>query len=137
VFSISTILLDTFKSTEDNNDYLTDIKPDYHLEASVYFTKCQLLINYYQSESCVIPSEKKYSSEQTESNAETLTQEEMVYESEPIQLEKYYMKLSKTYNKICSYIFKWKLTETNRASFKFNMGIYYHFEFLLLNNFGV
>lgn len=123
VLSISTILLDSINS-EDSNDYLTDIKPDYHLEASVYFSKCQLLINYYQSESCVNCSEKKCTSEQTldSSAGDAISEEESVKESEPFQLEQYYTKLSKTYKKICNYIFKWKLTETNRASFKFNMG---------------
>lgn len=120
-------MLDSIKSTEDSNDYLTDIKPDYHLEASVYFSKCQLLINYYQSESCVNASERKCASEPTldSSTGGALTEEqEVAHEAEPFQLEKYYTNLSKTYKKICSYIFKWKLTETNRASFKFNMGIY-------------
>lgn len=133
VLSISTILLDSIKSTEDSNDYLTDIKPDYHLEASVYFSKCQLLINYFQSESCVNASEKKCTSEPTlDSSADgpIAEEEESTYEAEPFQLEKYYTNLSKTYKKICRYIFKWKLTETNRASFKFNMGIYLHLKML-------
>jgi hypothetical protein len=107
-------LLDTAKSNEENSDYLTDIKPDYHLEAIIYFAKCQLMINYFESESvCFVNTEeKKFEQENNLTNT--------VQPSAEQQLEILYKKLIKANKLIGSSILKWKLTETNRASFRFN-----------------
>lgn len=86
----------------------------------MYFTKCQLIINYYQNESCISQTDKKLASESEFSSeaADTIN----LFESEDTQLESFYKKLVKTNDLVSSCILKWKLTETNRASFKFNLG---------------
>ena len=121
VLSISTILLESTKSTEETSDYLTDIKPDYHLEASIYFIKCQLIIDYYQSESCVdLNNETKQLSEDELIDSAKLQQSVHVG-NETTQMESMLVRLTKNNQQITANILKWKLTETNRASFKFNL----------------
>ncbi len=114
------------KPIEETSDFLTDIKTDYHLESSVYFMKCQLLIDFFQSESCIcekdVTSETEASCNPDPESKSEQTQKLATDEDKP-QLERFYEKLVRTNELICTCILKWKITETNRGSFKFNMGI--------------
>ncbi len=101
--SISTILI---KSPQDDEfSYMTDIRPDFHLESAVYLAKCQLIIDYCQTESSV-PLTEDFQvplNKQTEQPIETI-----------------YAKLLHSNEIICGRITKWKLNETNRTSFNFH-----------------
>ena len=48
VLSISSILLKPPNSESNEFNYLTDATPDFHLEASVYLLKCQLIADYFK-----------------------------------------------------------------------------------------
>ncbi len=114
------------KPVEEMSDFLTDIKTDYHLESSVYFMKCQLLIDFFQSESCIDESQSTGEAETCVEGGAELTdgqKQAAVNEETRSQEERFYEKLVRTNDIICSCILKWKITETNRGSFKFNMGM--------------
>jgi len=103
--SISTVLIKSPQEENNEFNYLTDIRPDYHLESAVYLAKCQLVLDYCQTESIVELNEDF----QTPLNKE---------KDQPIDV--IYNKLIRCNETICERITKWKLNETNRTSFNFN-----------------
>lgn len=110
VLSIPTVLLDNKTSIE--NRFYTDANPDYRLESSVYLYKCQLLIDFYDMESLVtIPS----------SDGDLKEDQTQSFKSEKVDLDNLFKKLRKSVETLVKHYLKWKLHETNRSSFLFNI----------------
>ncbi len=95
-----------FKS---DGSFYTDATPDYNIESIVYLAKCQLLLDYYQIDTLIRPQDE----EQDESNTNN--------QETPIDFEGLHKKLTKCKETLQSRLLKWKLHETNRHSFLFNV----------------
>ena len=81
--------------------FYSDTSPDYKLESSVYLCKCQLLTDYYEVEFSL----------NSESKSEAFK----------LDLENLYNKMIKILEQLIKYNLKWRLYETNRCSFVFNI----------------
>ena len=79
--------------TQNQSNIYTDATPDYNLESIIYQSKCHLLIDYFELDS----DELK------------------------VDFEDLFKKLKKCKETLTKRILKWKLHETNRASFLFNV----------------
>lgn len=93
--SVSLIKNDRPRST----DFYNDLNPDYHLESAVYLVKSHLMIDYFDLKS---------------------SSDEDKYEFKAESLEALLQRVSKSLETIIRYMIKWKVEETNRASFHFN-----------------
>ena len=116
VLTIPASLLDS-KSASDNQFY-TDVNPDYHMEANVYVAKCQLMFDYYQVDSIIKSNSDKdeFDLVFTDSDGNKASHHTL----ETVELIVLHQKLVKLNQILVKHILEWKLHETNRASFLFS-----------------
>ena len=114
VLAIPVVLIEP----KTNNQFYIDINPDYHMEALVYLSKCQLMFEYYQVDSFIKSNaaSDEYDLVFTDSEGNKIANK-----LENIELEVLYKKLLKQNQTLVKHIFEWKLKETNRASFLFSL----------------
>ena len=101
-----------------NNQFYTDINPDYHMEAIVYLCKCQIMFDYYQVDSFLISNaaNDEFNLMFTDSDGNKISNK-----LETIELEALHKKLIKQNQVLIKHVLEWKMNETNRASFLFNL----------------
>ena len=114
VLSIPVVLLEP----KSNNQFYTDINPDYHMEANVYLCKCQIMFDYYQVDSFMVSNSASDEFDLVFVDSEG---NKLINKSESVELEALYKRLQKQKQIIIKHILEWKMNETNRSSFLFNL----------------